>query len=156
MPLDAIGYIKPSLQNIFLTDLTQKVLNSISTLCPINQPTAATAFPATGRILGLNHRLMIHLACRPENGHQTRQNLLFIINTGSPVSYLSAQSMQMLTGKVSQCSYIYIHSKRIVECHLSHGDFEAVNVLGMDFMSNNRLSISMNYNDITFELTQLE
>jgi len=50
---------------------------------------------------------------------------------------------------------VMIHSDNVIVCHLSPHDkhFADVNVLGMDFLSENFLSLSMDYKDKSFQLT---
>jgi len=50
---------------------------------------------------------------------------------------------------------VMIHSDIVNACHLSPRDkhFSDVKVLGMDFLSKNKLSLSMNYDANLFQLT---
>ena len=50
---------------------------------------------------------------------------------------------------------VRIHTKKVTVCHVSPHDkhFADVNVLGMDFLSDNRLSLSMDYKQNSFQLT---
>ncbi|KAI3637544.1 hypothetical protein MIR68_004193 [Amoeboaphelidium protococcarum] len=106
-------------------------------------------FPAIGNILGGNHR----------RSHQEAPavNIVFLVNTGSPVSYLSKRAMKALIGhggNVPQMLYVQVHNERAIEFHLSPpgSHFQDVNVLGMDFLIKNRLSLVMDYDAETFTL----
>ena len=49
---------------------------------------------------------------------------------------------------------VMVHSNKVIACHLSPRDkhFADVNVLGMDFLSKNMLSLSLNYDAESFVL----
>ena len=77
------------------------------------------------------------------------------IVTSSPVSYLSAEAMEALAGKPG-CTMmnVMIHSDNVnVSPHDKH--FSNVNGLGMDFLSDTMLSLSMDYDRQSFQLTLL-
>jgi hypothetical protein len=67
--------------------------------------------------------------------------------------------MEALVGKpgcnISTTMTVMIHSDTVITCHLSPHDkhFSDVNVLGMDFLSENLLSLSMDYKHKSFQLT---
>jgi hypothetical protein len=160
---DPPGYISPYLQDFLLTDITGQQLLNIAYLLEVEYLSPATAFPgsfpAQGAILGLNNRLMINLVCR-KRGNTDAINVIFLINTGSSVSYLSEKAMRALSGnrntesKVNQIMDVIVHSDCVTMFYLSPPDkhFADVNVLGTDFLSHNKLSISINYTKNSFEL----
>jgi hypothetical protein len=86
-------------------------------------------------------------------------NIIFLISTGSPNTFLCEKAMEALVGKpgcnIGTTMTVMIHSDVVITCHLSTHDkhFLGVNVLGMDFLSKNLLSLSMNYKEETFQLT---
>jgi hypothetical protein len=67
--------------------------------------------------------------------------------------------MEALVGKpgcnIGPTMDVMIHSDNVITCHLSPHDkhFADVNVLGMDFLSENMLSLSMDYKQKSFQLT---
>jgi hypothetical protein len=67
--------------------------------------------------------------------------------------------MEALFGKpgcnIRQTMNVMIHSDTVITCHLSPHDkhFSQVNVLGMDFLSENLLSLSVDYKNKSFQLT---
>ena len=159
---DPPGYIKPSLQDMLLTDITAEQLLVVAERLEVEYLSSAAnfpgSFPASGVIYGLNKRLMVNLVCRRQGKSTTSLNIVFLINTGSPVSYLSKKAMEALIGKpgsniVNQLP-VMVHSDNVIACHLSPRDkhFADVNVLGMNFLSENMLSLSMNYKAKSFEL----
>jgi hypothetical protein len=160
---DPPGYIKPSLQDMLLTDITAEELLIVAERLGVEYlgpaPTFPVSFPVDGEIYGPNKRLMVNLACRRRRTNTSAINVIFLINTGSPASYLSAKAMEALIGNTEshlpQQLPVMIHSDNVITCHLSPHDkhFANVNVLGMDFLSKNLLSLSMNYEKETFQLT---
>ncbi len=139
MPLDAPGYIDPYSQEMMLTDITEDFLQSVAFEMEVEYlspaPTFPGLFPATGVIFGYNHRPMINLACRKQGTDNPPLNVIFLVNTGSPASYLSAKAMEALNtpdSKIRKSEYVMIHTKNVTQCYLSPPDknFVNVNVLG--------------------------
>jgi hypothetical protein len=161
---DPPGYIQPSLQDMLFTDITAEELLVVAERLEVQYLSPAAtfpgSFPAYGVIYGLNKRLMVNLVCRRHGKTATPLNVIFLIDTGSPVSYLSAKAMESLIGNAGSSIVnqlpVMIHSENVIACHLSPRDkhFADVNVLGMDFLSDNLLSLSMNYKAKTFELVE--
>ena len=154
---DPPGYIKPSLQDMLLTDITAEELLKIAERLGVDYlgPTAEfpCSFPVDGKIHGNNRRLMISLSCRWEGKNSKAINIIFLINTGSPNTFLSDKAMEALVGK-SGCNIgsmmgVRIHTKKVIECHLSPRDkhFSDVNVLGADFLVENGLTLKANYSN---------
>jgi hypothetical protein len=163
---DPPGYIKPSLQDLLLTDITADELLLVAQDLGVEYLSPASIFPASfpadGIIYGLNRRLMINLACRRQSRtEQPTVNIIFMVDTGSPVSYLSASAMEALIGNpgshIPQHLVVKIHSEIVIRCNLSPPDkhFADVSVLGMDFLSKNHLSLSMDYNEEFFQMVVL-
>ncbi|KAJ1340341.1 hypothetical protein BSLG_005043 [Batrachochytrium salamandrivorans] len=113
-----------------------------------------------GRIKGQTHRLMVPLVCRrqPTKPKQVPSvNIIFLIDTGSPVTYICQEAMEALIGKDSplpQAMYAKIHSEKAIEVHLSPkgSHFADVNVLGMDFIVKNRVYPRLDFDEETFIL----
>jgi hypothetical protein len=67
--------------------------------------------------------------------------------------------MDALVGKpgcnIGPTMDVMTHTKKVIVCHLSPHDkhFSDVNALGMDFLSKNLLSLSMDYDSESFQLT---
>jgi hypothetical protein len=160
---DPPGYIEPSCQDLLLTDITAENLPDIARdNFEIDYLSAAQfpgQFPAKGHLVGVNHRLMINLVCRRPSGQEVPAlNVVFLIDTGSPVSYLSKRAVEALIGKRSEhfprTFKVVIHNGLTTECNISPSGshFEDVNVLGMDYLFNNRLWPVMDYVSGTFNL----
>jgi hypothetical protein len=148
---DPPGYIAPDQQDIMLTDITSEILHSdICTMLIGRGDTylsEAKSFPlewpAFGRIFGNNKRLMISLPCRrarPDRGYKAL-NVFFLVDTGSPNSYLCQEAMTALIG-IPDCTLpglitmVVQNESFDVEFHLtpSGSHFHDTNVLGMDFL----------------------
>ncbi|EGF78542.1 hypothetical protein BATDEDRAFT_90695 [Batrachochytrium dendrobatidis JAM81] len=151
---DPPGYIKPSLQDMLLTDITAEELLVVAEVLGVKYLSPAATFPASfpanGEIYGLNNRLMINAVCRRPAITSQAINVIFLIDTGSPASYLSGKAMEALIGNpeshLPQQLQVMVHSKEVIRCYLSPRDkhFADVNVLGMDFLIANRLTLKVN------------
>ncbi|KAI3654684.1 hypothetical protein MP228_000064 [Amoeboaphelidium protococcarum] len=161
---DPPGYIKPSLQDMLLTDITAEELLKIAKRLGVDYlgPSAEfpCSFPKSGKLHGNNRRLMVSLSCCKEGDNNSKPvDIIFLINTGSPNTFLCEKAMEALVGKpgcdIGSMMDVMIHSDTVITCHLSphNKHFSDVNVLGMDFLSDNMLSLSMNYKKETFQLT---
>ncbi|KAI3661083.1 hypothetical protein MP638_000420 [Amoeboaphelidium occidentale] len=136
---DPTGYIAPSLQDM----LGVEYLSTTESFPGV--------FPVICTIHGLNNRLMVNLVCKRSSAKAVPVNVIFLIHTGSPSTFLSSQAMEALIGRpgcnVGRSLDIEIHSDVVINCHLSPPDkhFADVNVLGTDFMVKNNLSLVANY-----------
>ena len=151
---DPPGYISPRDQDFDFSDSQTPDFD----MTPNSDDTFPCQFPVKGRVTGSRHRLLVYLVCKPSDKRASDglpRNILFEVNTGSPYTYLCASSMEALTGKATSSSGdIQLHSDNVVQCYLSPPDskFAHVNVLGMDFLSRNKLSLSIDFNKCYFEL----
>ena len=153
--------IAPSGQDLLLTDVTQEILNTrIAPELSVHYLSASEAenasFPVTGILFGLNRRLMVNLLVRRRESHKFL-NILFLVDTGSPVSYLCDEAISALIGKdnaLPKFINVFVQGDQVLECHLSpqDGHFHDVNVIGMDFLATHDLSIQICYKRRTFQL----
>ena len=90
---DPPGYIKPSLQDMLLTDIDAEELLKIAERLGVDYLGPAAefpcSFPKSGKIHGNNKRLMVSLSCRREGNNSKPINIIFLIDTGSPNTFLS-------------------------------------------------------------------
>ena len=159
--IDDPNYIAPSGQDLLLTDVTQEILNTrIAPELSVHYLSASEAenasFPVTGILFGLNRRLMVNLLVRRRESHKFL-NILFLVDTGSPVSYLCDEAISALIGKdkaLPKFINVFVQGDQVLECHLSpqDGHFHDVNVIGMDFLATHDLSIQICYKRRTFQL----
>lgn len=151
--LDPPGYIKPSLQDLLLTDITAKELLNIAKRLGVEYLGKAEfpgVFPVNGSVEGVNKRLMVNLVCKRQSRTSPSINVVFLINTGSPVSYLSENAFKALLppdSNIPESLKVCIQTERVIQCHLSPQDkhFRDVNVLGADFLAEHDLSILTDY-----------
>ncbi|RKP16182.1 hypothetical protein ROZALSC1DRAFT_17914, partial [Rozella allomycis CSF55] len=126
---DPPGYIKPNMQDFLFTDVSMdKLKNDISQALEVQYLSSAafpSTFPVEGSVLGGNHRSMINLACRRRSKTDAPAvNIIFLVDTGSHVTYLSKDAMEALIGKKSvtlpRSIHVLIQQREIaVECHWS-------------------------------------
>ncbi|KAI9096246.1 hypothetical protein DFS34DRAFT_160611 [Phlyctochytrium arcticum] len=159
--MDPPGYIKPDLQDLLLTDITAKELRVIAEAMEVDYLGPAAfpgTFPAAGEIWDPNHRLMVSLVCRRRTAKEApARNVIFLIDTGSPSTYLCQAAMEAVIGKGShlpQSVRVEIQSEKAIMAHLSPkgSHFADVNVLGMDFLAKNRVFPILNWDKGTFSL----
>ena len=159
--MDLPGYIKPDLQDFLLTDITAKGLRVIAETMDVDYLGPAAfpgTFPAMGNIWTPNHRLMVPLVCRRQTTKDVPSvNIIFLIDTGSPVTYLCHEAMEALIGKDSplhETLWVRIHREKPILAHLSPkgSHFADVNVLGMDFIMDNEVYPRLDFDEETFTL----
>lgn len=155
--VDPPGYIAPDQQDMLLSDITSAVLHSdqMTRVCGRGKSYLSDAmsfperpWPATGVFYGLNHRLMINLVCqRASRREQPIRNVYFLVDTGSPCSYLCPEAMGTILpegANIPEVMNVWVHSKchgDPFQMHMSPqgtpkepGKFKDVNILGMDFL----------------------
>lgn len=132
--MDAQNYIQSTQQNFLMTDISGANMSDIEQLLDVKYLQTAewqNKFPAAGSIVGLSN-----------------------------YTYLSKQVIYALTGNTGnthQTMRVFIHCDKVAECHASPdgSQFESVNVLGMDFSSSNKVTISINSDSLEFTLQQI-
>ena len=175
--IDPPGYIAPDQQDMLFTDITSDILHSNNCKITIGRgkeylsPAVSIQlpWPAVGVIYGHNHRLMISMPCRrAQSGRGYKVlNVFFLCDTGSPVSYLCKEAMEALIDR-PECNLpeqlnvvIQNESNNAVVFHLSPlgtpehpGKFHDVNVIGMDFLIINGLSMMVDAPINCFQLVK--
>lgn len=165
------GYVSPEQQDMMLFDVTSDILHGATLeigrgkeyLSPADS--FPLSWPVTGVIFGHNKRLMINLPCRrakPDRGHNVL-NVFFLVDTGSPVSYLCKEAMDALIGReldqqLKQLSIVIQTTAKYMEMNLSPmtSHFQDVNVLGMDFLDKYDLSMVVDMPVSRFKFLQKE
>lgn len=155
--VDPPGYIAPDQQDMLLSDITSSVLHSeqMKNVCGRGKAYLSNAecfpekpWPATGVLYGLNHRLMINLVCqRASRREHSIRNVYFLVDTGSPCSYLCPEAIGAILpegSNIPEVLNVWIHSNHQgdpFQMHMSPqgtpeepGKFKDVNILGMDFI----------------------
>jgi hypothetical protein len=157
-------YIPPSLQDFLLLDVDHEKLLKMAAEMDVEYLKEASVFPSTfpvsGVIWGANHRLMVNLVCRRSSKNPVSAiNVIFLVDTGSPQTYLSAAAYEALIGPgkesiIPETMRVQIQVEEVLlTCISPKGShFANVNVLGMDFLAKQRLSIVTDFGQEEFEL----
>ena len=136
------------------TDMTESDLHLMAELEGVgylNVSSAEPVFPVLGLIMGAHGRLMVNLLVRrravPE--HEYR-NVVFMVDTGSPYTFLSRAAMTALVGpdkNVPSMMRLEIHGDQSLVCHLSPPDkhFAEINLLGMDWLEMKRMQLEVDW-----------
>jgi hypothetical protein len=118
-------------------------------------PAISIAWPASGLIFGPHLRLLMNLAVCWKEG-RARKNVIFVVDTGSLSTYLSPQTIVEILpeGAVIPPAFnAVIHGvNHGVYMSPSTSNYHDVNVLGTDFMSKARLTLTANYEGLIYGL----
>jgi hypothetical protein len=167
--LDDPTYVSPSLFDILVTDITAAYLQSdlsqrlgIGYLSTMTQEDAREQYMKSiihGSIITNNKRFLVNLPCRrasPRNDPSSPKsplpfvNVFFLVDTGSPWSFVCPQAMEALTGgprnPIPACLDVELLTGNPLELHLSPSasHFSGINLLGgsalsvANIVSNNR------------------
>ncbi|KAG7355281.1 hypothetical protein IV203_004637 [Nitzschia inconspicua] len=173
--IDPPDYIAPELQDMMLTDITsaklhdQVATNDIGRGKPYLSPAgddSKPAWPAYGRIFGINKRLMVNIPCRrAKQGSQTL-NIYFLVDSGSPCSYLCLEAIKAFIDprlEFNSASFVATINGTSMNFNLSPlgtaerpGKFHDVNVLGMDFLVHYGLTMIVDAPVARFRLIQIQ
>ena len=165
------GYIEPNSHDVLLSDVTSEKLHGevaemlrvvyLSTVPEADEAQLLQRKTFYGKKYGENSRFMVNLPCRrrSERNHPSSprqplrfQNIIFLVDTGSPYNYLCQEVMEALLGgnggnPVPRVLDMELSPGLQLEFHLSprSGHFGDVNVLGgvsffqsVDFVSRRR------------------
>jgi hypothetical protein len=100
---------------------------------------------------------MVNLLARRKNTKMYR-NVLFMVDTGSPYTFLSKTAMEAMIGNnaanIPSIMKLEIHGENAIICHLSPPEkhFADVNLLGMDFLEMKGANLITNWQHKTFLL----
>jgi hypothetical protein len=168
--LDDPTYVSPSLFDILVTDITAAYLQSdlsqrlgIGYLSTMTQEDALEQYMKSiihGSIITNNKRFLVNLPCRrasPRNDPSSPKsplpfvNVFFLVDTGSPWSFVCPQAMEALTvggprNPIPACLDVELLTGNPLELHLSPSasHFSGINLLGgsalsvANIVSNNR------------------
>ena len=113
-------------------------------------------FPVTGFIWGQRRIMLVNMIVRSEDcgcadydNDSGPINVVFLIDTACPFTFLSKNVMETLVPDQPASSKLALHiqSNKLISCHLSppRSQFADVNVLGCDFFDVNNLSLIANF-----------
>ncbi|CAO4371088.1 unnamed protein product [Caenorhabditis nigoni] len=116
------------------------------------------AFPVHGILYGLNCRLMVPLTFqRYQKPDFPILNVWCLVSTASPFTCLTKKTLEALLGAGTVVgrtffSFAVQDKNTRIECQVSKGNFENVNILGMDSLRQLELSLNINWQGSRFEL----
>ena len=139
--VDTVKFLKPSDFDVLLNDINEADLYLVGEMegaYYLNVSTLQPVFPVEGMVMGMNKRLMVNLLARRKNTQHFR-NVIFVVDTGSPYTFISKSTMNAMVGPDSNVPSIIkleIQGETSMICYLSQPDkhFADVNLLGMDFL----------------------
>jgi len=136
------------------TDMTESDLHLMAELEGVgylNVSSAEPVFPVEGLIMGAHRRFMINLLVRRRAVpvHEYR-NVVFMVDTGSPYTFLSSAAMSAMVGagnNVPSMIRLEIHGNQSLVCYLSAQDkhFAEINLLGMDWLEMKRAQLEVDW-----------
>lgn len=169
--MDDPDYIQPSQMDILLSDINSVYLHGdlsdllqveyLSVVSPEDQTALANQTRVPGKILDRNTRFIINIPCRRESRRNDPtsprsalpyRNVFFVVDTGSPHSFLCQEAMEVLLpatndgNPIPRMIRIELYPGGIFEFHLSPpgSHYSDVNILGgnvlrtTDLVSNRR------------------
>lgn len=165
-------FLKPWDFDILLHDITERDLYLIADMegvpyLNVSTSTLPPEFPVEGMVIGVNRRFMVNLLTRmmfrPKKYHANDverkagfRNVFFIMDTGSPYTFLSKSAMIALVGdnNVPSMLKVEIHGNQSLICYLSPPDkhFANVNILGMDFLEMKGAQVVTDWGQKTFTM----
>jgi hypothetical protein len=156
-------FIDPATYDIMLTDITPEDWSIVAEKFSVARRSSADSvpsppFPVQGAIVGWCNRLIANFVCQRRPGAPLF-NFFFLVDTGSPYTFLSAETIAVLTGgatgNIPTALTVNIQGIPSMGCRISPptSHFADVDVLGMDFMRNNYASISMDHDKSEFQLS---
>jgi hypothetical protein len=139
--VDTVKFLKPSDFDVLLNDINEIDLYLIGEMEGaqyLNVSTLQPVFPVEGMVMGMNKRYMVNLLARRKNTQHFR-NVIFMVDTGSPYTFISKSTMEAMVGpdlNVPSIIKLEIQGETSMICYLSPPDkhFVDVNLLGMDFL----------------------
>jgi hypothetical protein len=165
-----LWYPEPFPQDHCILDLDHKLLLSVARLLQVQylgENNETPSYPVIGFLIMPHGRLMVNLLCRRQfkNGKLGPQvNIIFVIDTGCPVTYLSKRAARALLAFPGACLMytpktlmVKIHDRPNVTCHINPvKHMTDVNVLGMDYLMLRHLSIQIDVYSISVQLVPTE
>ena len=159
MVVDAVNFMRPSDFDVLLNDINEADLFLIAEMegAPyLNISASKPVFPVEGMVMGTNRRYMVNLLVRRKNAQQYR-NVVFMVDTGSPYTFLSKTAMEAMVGpnaNIPSILKLEIQGEDSIICYLSPPDkhFADVNLLGMDFLEMRGANLITDWHRKTFVL----
>jgi len=155
--IDSVKFLRPDDFDVLLTDIAESDLHLMAQLEGVgylNISSAVPSFPAEGLIMGAHRRFMVNLLVR-RRAEPDYRNVIFMVDTGSPYTFLSAAAMSALVGpgkNAPSMMRLEVHGDQSIVCYLSPPDkhFAEINLLGMDFLEMKRVQLDVDWRQKSF------
>jgi hypothetical protein len=155
LPMEAAGYIDPQALDLLLTDVKEDNMRTIARnlgTSYLADASSTPTYPIIGELYGEYNRAVVNLVV---SMRKRAKDVIFIVDTGSPFTYLSAATLHALgcrnifPGTVT----VEVHG-RLLNVHLSPSTshFADVNVLGTDFMFATEARLLVDYGKMTVRI----
>lgn len=163
--IDAVRFTRPYDFDVLLNDIHESDLhliaqmNGLAYLNVSDEP--MPTYPVEGMIVGGHRRLMVNLMVRARrSAGNPYRNVVFLIDTGSPYTFLSRTAMEALIGEgtshddVPAAMRLEVHGSPSMICYTSPRDkhFADINLLGTDFLEMKGIQLQMDWAQKTFQL----
>ena len=160
--MDSVKFLRPDDFDVLLTDMAESDLHLMAQLEGVgylNVSRAEPSFPVEGLIMGAHRRFMINLLVRQRAMAYSNdyRNVIFMIDTGSPYTFLSTSAMSAIVGSdknVPSMMRLDIHGNQSLVCYLSppNKHFADINLLGTDFLEMKRAQLDVDWPQKTFQM----
>jgi hypothetical protein len=158
MPLEpAVERPSPSEFDVLISDIKDADFQSVAQelQCPARlTPVQLDAtFPVQGLLYGPSHRIIVPIVVQKR---LDRVLVLFVLDTGSPNTYLRADTLSALGHQESipESTQVSIHGMAMT-VFPSHAHFSNVDLLGADFLRAIYADLRVNYLQLTASISSL-
>jgi hypothetical protein len=138
------SYIRPEEYDVYIADVTESDLNNdISNQMNIKYLSEAKneeIWPLNGIFYGINRRCIVCCSVKRKNMEKAI-NVFFILDTGSPYTYLTANVIDKLGLSYVPKSFPCLINNKWTDVAISHSNFENVNLLGANFLDQTKVNI---------------
>lgn len=151
--MEARSSIPPGAYDVLITDIDDDDLKAIGVELGVVRHDAASSaptFPVRGIMYGANSRLFVCLTVKKRD---RAVNVLFLVDTGSPSSYLRRDTFEALgyTESIPKEANVELHGFPM-PVSLSHAHFYNVDLLGQSFFRTARARLEVDYEELWCEV----
>lgn len=150
-------YVSPKQQDLLLTDVKEEDLKlSIASELNIgflSEPSDSPKWPLEGILFGHNYRPFV---CMQVKRKSITKNVFFLVDTGSPHTYLSKTTIDALGVQdvIPENFSVDIHGiKANVNMSPIGSHYQDINVLGSDSLSRHRLVLQADYVNLIVKIS---
>ena len=146
-------WVDPS-SDLMLSDITEEVLTAdVASMLGVTHLMAVSAddvvWPVRALLYGVFSRVMVSLVVSAPraSGQAARSlNVIFLVDTGSPYTFISQSTYEALgySDSLPKAAQLRVHGANIT-VQPSHSHFKDVNVLGTDFLVRARCSLMLDF-----------